>query len=88
MSIEKKPFGKTSDGKETDLYTLTNANGLKALVTNYGGIVTSLLAPDRNRLTGAAVAPLRASCRHLQTIFADQLEAVFADKLPTRRKET
>jgi len=47
-----------------------------------------LLAPDRSRLTGAAVAPLRASCRHLQTICADQLEAVFADKLSARREET
>lgn len=48
MAIEKQAFGKTADGKEVDLYTLTNANGLKARITNYGGIVTSLEVPDRN----------------------------------------
>jgi len=48
MSIEKRPFGKTADGKSVDLYTLTNANGLKADIMTYGGIVTSLHVPDRN----------------------------------------
>lgn len=48
MSIEKEAFGKTADGKNVDLYTLTNANGLKAKITNYGGIVTSLQVSDRN----------------------------------------
>jgi aldose 1-epimerase len=46
MSIEKRSFGK-ADGQEVYLYTLTNANGLKADITNYGGIVTSLIVPDR-----------------------------------------
>jgi aldose 1-epimerase len=45
-SITKKPFG-VVDGKPVDLYTLTNNNGLIAKITNYGGIVTSLLVPDR-----------------------------------------
>jgi len=48
MSIEKQAFGKTKDGKEVDLYTLTNTNGLKAKITTYGGIVTSLQVPDRD----------------------------------------
>jgi len=46
--IEKQPFGKTTDRKKVDLYTLTNTNGLTAKITNYGGIVTSLQVPDRN----------------------------------------
>ena len=46
MSIEKRVFGK-ADGRDVYLYTLTNANGLKADITNYGGIVTSLMVPDR-----------------------------------------
>jgi aldose 1-epimerase len=46
MSIEKQVFGK-ADGRDVYLYTLTNANGLKADITNYGGIVTSLQVPDR-----------------------------------------
>ncbi len=35
------------NGKKTDLYVLTNSNGLEMCVTNYGGIVVSLTAPDR-----------------------------------------
>lgn len=52
MSIEKESFGKTSDGKEVFLYTLTNANGLKATITTYGGIMTSLHVPDSSGKSG------------------------------------
>ena len=48
MDIQKESFGTTTDGKKIDLYTLTNANGLIAKITNYGGIVTELHVPDRN----------------------------------------
>ena len=48
MSIGTKPFGKTPDGQEVDLYTLTNTNGLKARITNYGAILVSLDVPDKN----------------------------------------
>lgn len=46
MDITKEAFGKT-DGKNVYLYTLTNANGMQAKITNYGGIVTSIKVPDR-----------------------------------------
>lgn len=45
--IVKKPFGEVA-AAPVDLYTLTNANGAQASITNYGGIVVSLLVPDRN----------------------------------------
>ncbi len=32
MNIEKQDFGKTPDGTPVSLYTLTNANGLKAMI--------------------------------------------------------
>lgn len=44
--VTAKPFG-TADGKEVSLYTLRNAGGAEATITNYGGIVVSLLVPDR-----------------------------------------
>lgn len=47
MSVTKQPFGKTADGQQADLYTLTNAHGLQAQITNYGAIVTRLFVPDR-----------------------------------------
>jgi aldose 1-epimerase len=46
--VSQKPFGKTKDGKEVTLFTLTNAKGMRAEITNYGGIVTVLTAPDRD----------------------------------------
>src|SRR5437667_11054775 len=46
--IQRQPFGKTPDQKVIDLYTLTNAHGVEARITNYGGILASLRAPDRN----------------------------------------
>jgi len=47
-SITKKPFGKTTDGEAVELYTLTNANGMRAAITTYGGIVVTLNVPDRD----------------------------------------
>lgn len=55
MKIEKHAFGKTADGTPVELYTLTNANGLEAKITNYGGIVVSLLVPDRDGKPGDVV---------------------------------
>jgi aldose 1-epimerase len=48
MSIEKASFGKLADGQEVDLYTLKNAAGMEVKITNYGGIIVSWTAPDRN----------------------------------------
>jgi aldose 1-epimerase len=44
--IEKRAFGQLSDGTTVDIYTLINRNGLRAQITNYGGAVVSLTAPD------------------------------------------
>jgi aldose 1-epimerase len=48
LSHHEVPFGTTEDGTEVSLYTLTNSNGLAVSITNYGGIVTRLLIPDRS----------------------------------------
>jgi len=48
MSITKESFGKTSDGQNVDLYTLTNSNGLKTKIITFGGYIISLQVPDRN----------------------------------------
>ena len=46
--LDPKKFEATIAGKKTALYTLTNANGAEMCVTNFGGIVVSLMMPDRN----------------------------------------
>ena len=48
-------FGKTKEGVEAQLFTLTNAHGLKATITNFGGTLTSLLVPDKNGKMGDVV---------------------------------
>ncbi len=46
MKIEKEYFGQ-SEGKDVDLYTLSNDNGMAVRITTYGGIITHLMVPDR-----------------------------------------
>jgi aldose 1-epimerase len=46
--INKQSWG-TFDGKPVFLYTLRNAPGMEVTITNYGGTVTSIKAPDRNK---------------------------------------
>jgi len=41
-SITRRPFGKLPDGREVDLFTLSNGSGLSCDITNYGGIVTAI----------------------------------------------
>ena len=55
MKIEKQSFGKTEDGAAVHLYTLTNGNGMKVQITNYGGIVTAIVVPDKNGSFGDVV---------------------------------
>jgi aldose 1-epimerase len=40
-------FGTLPDGRTARLFTLTNARGLRADISDYGGTVVRLLAPDR-----------------------------------------
>ena len=47
-AITRNSFGKTTDGQSVDIYTLRNRRGMEARITNYGGIVVSLTAPDRD----------------------------------------
>jgi aldose 1-epimerase len=54
-NIECVPFGRTPNGTAVDLYRLTNRHGLSAAITNYGGIVVSLLVPDRDGKLGDVV---------------------------------
>lgn len=46
--ITMKSFGQLPDGRQTHLYTLENASGFRADITDLGGIVVNLLVPDKN----------------------------------------
>ena len=46
--LKRENFQAMVQGKETDLYTLTNAQGMEVSITNYGGSLVSIMVPDRD----------------------------------------
>ena len=48
LKIVKKEFGTTEDNVTVYQFVLSNKNGMEISVINYGGIITSLKAKDRN----------------------------------------
>ena len=53
--VQNSSFGTLPDGQPVRLFTLRNAHGLEAKVTNYGTIITELLVPDRTGKLGDVV---------------------------------
>lgn len=49
VNISERHFG-TADGQDVSLYTLTNEHGFEVSITNFGGAVVTLKAPDRSGL--------------------------------------
>lgn len=45
--LYKSDFETLVEGDSTDLYVLTNANGVEVTITNYGGRIVSVIVPDR-----------------------------------------
>jgi aldose 1-epimerase len=55
VTIERRPWGSVDD-RPVELFTLTNANGLTARITNFGATVIELRVPDRHgRLADVAL---------------------------------
>lgn len=48
MTIDRSEFGRMRDGRSVELYTLALPGGLRARITNLGGTVVALEAPDRD----------------------------------------
>lgn len=46
-SVESAVWGKTTTGEEVKLFTLRNANGMEARITNWGGYIVSLKVADK-----------------------------------------
>jgi aldose 1-epimerase len=45
--IERKPFGKTADGQSVELFTFTREGAPTVAITNLGGHIVRVLAPDK-----------------------------------------
>lgn len=48
LTNERAAFGKTSDGTAVEKYVLRNSHGMEATVITYGGILQSLIVPDKH----------------------------------------
>lgn len=50
--ISEQPFGQLSTGEQASLFMLTNQQGMRVAITNYGAAVVSIFTPDKTgRLT-------------------------------------
>jgi aldose 1-epimerase len=47
-AVKRESFGKTADGEEVDIFTLTNSHGLRARVMTWGASLVEMQVPDRN----------------------------------------
>jgi aldose 1-epimerase len=47
FTVERQPFGPLADGREAELFTLSNGRGLRAEISNYGATIVRLWVPDR-----------------------------------------
>lgn len=48
-AVDTSVFGRMPDGRTVNIYTLTNSQGYKARITNYGAKLVSLDVPDKER---------------------------------------
>lgn len=46
-AIVREPFGEMPDGRRVDAFTIENPSGVRVRFLSYGGIITSILVPDR-----------------------------------------
>lgn len=64
MSLEKSFFGKSPQGQDIMLYTLSNSKGMKASVTNLGAILVKLITPDSEGKMGDVVLGFDSADRY------------------------
>lgn len=55
ITLTQSEFGTLPDGSIAELYCLKNPAGMEARITNYGGILVSLLVPDSQGTVGDIV---------------------------------
>jgi len=47
IHVNKTSYGKTDNGQNVDLYTITNSHAMEVRAITYGGIIVSLRVPDK-----------------------------------------
>lgn len=46
--LKREDFQKEINGRKTDLFILTNSDGMEVAITNYGGALVAIMVPDRD----------------------------------------
>lgn len=65
FQLTEQPFGIINNDTVTQ-YTLTNPNGMQVRILNYGGTVTNILVPDKNKTMGDVVLGFDSLAGYLQ----------------------
>lgn len=58
-SVQRSVFGRTADGKEIEVFTLTNSHGASAKVLTFGAILADLQMPDRDGKLASVIRAIR-----------------------------
>jgi aldose 1-epimerase len=58
-TLERAPYGTTQRGQTVEVFTMTNAHGLRVRFLSYGGVITELEVPDRTGRVANIVLGLR-----------------------------
>jgi aldose 1-epimerase len=66
MIVNTSTFGLLPDGSEAKLFQFITCKGLEVCITNYGGIITSVKAPDKYRNTQEITAGFASLEQYLQ----------------------
>ena len=64
--MNEESFGKLASGQEVSLFTLKNKNGITVKITNFGGIITQILTPDKNHKFEDVVLGFDSLSQYLQ----------------------
>jgi aldose 1-epimerase len=67
MAVSKEAFGKNQFGEAVELFSLTNANGVRVRIMNHGGTIVSLETPDKNGKMADIVLGHDTAAEYVQT---------------------
>jgi aldose 1-epimerase len=67
MTITQKEYAITDHGDSIDCYTLKNVNGVEVSIINYGGIITSIKAPNKKGVFENIVLGYDSLAQYIET---------------------
>jgi aldose 1-epimerase len=67
VSLDKKNFTDTINGKVTSLYVLKNHRGMNVSITNYGARIVSIVVPDKNNVPTDVILGFKGVREYIKT---------------------